>query len=71
VVKWYIYSHAPTHESRQLRSRSLDTTIYALKVINALVFLPMVTSGVSYPNPPRKTGFNRGGNFTPAPVGTR
>jgi rhomboid protease GluP len=56
-------------ESAAPRSRSPYTITVALIVINVLVFLAMVASGISFTQPTPLDVFNWGGDFGPATVG--
>ena len=58
-----------TQPSRQQRSPSLYTITVALIAINALVFLAMVASGVSFTSPTPFDVYKWGGDFGPATIG--
>src|ERR1700678_2688315 len=58
-----------TRKSAAPRSRSPYTITVALIVINVLVFLAMVASGISFTQPTPLDVFKWGGDFGPATVG--
>ncbi|QMV17713.1 rhomboid family intramembrane serine protease [Granulicella sp. 5B5] len=64
-----VISEPAAQPTRQQRSPSPYTITYALIAINALVFLAMVASGVSFTSPTPQEVFNWGGDFGPATVG--
>ncbi len=58
-----------TQSTRQSSPANLYLITYALIAINALVFLAMVASGVSFTQPSPQDVFTWGGDFGPATVG--